>query len=107
PPHLYAIFPAQTLNDPRNSVLYQNGAFSLGLQETLLLESIAPDLVKRKYKDPEVYQDKMKKLADAMNRIDEWYPYAPIKEWPPAKELGIEEEFRELLTPDLEDEYWD
>src|SRR5699024_4171145 len=57
PPHLYAIFPAQTLNDPRNSVLYQNGAFSLGLQETLLLESIAPDLVKRKYKDPEVYQD--------------------------------------------------
>lgn len=52
PPHLAAIFPAMTLNDQRNGVSYRNGAYQLGFTETWALESIAPDLLKRKYENP-------------------------------------------------------
>ncbi|MCM2531741.1 CocE/NonD family hydrolase [Neobacillus pocheonensis] len=49
PPHLAAIFPAMTLNDQRNGFSYRKGIYLSGLSETWTLESIAPDLLKRKY----------------------------------------------------------
>lgn len=107
PPHLYAIFPAMTLNDQRNGNFYQNGACGLGSFETWTLESIVPDLLKKKYKDnPEAYEEAMLKLAKSINLIDEWYRFAPIKDWPSIKELGVAEFFFENIEHDLEDDYW-
>ncbi|WP_257350845.1 CocE/NonD family hydrolase [Pseudalkalibacillus decolorationis] len=108
PPHLNAIFPAQALNDPRRGSSYQNGAYGLGLSETWYLESIVPDLLKRAYKDDSVsYKQAMKRLAENINQIEEWYRFFPIKKWPPIKELGIAEFFFELLNYDLEDNFWE
>ncbi|UOQ95337.1 CocE/NonD family hydrolase [Halobacillus shinanisalinarum] len=106
PPSLHAIFPAQTLSDQRNGNFYYNGAYGLGLSETWVLESIVPDLIKRKYKDPDSYDMAMKKLAESIDHIEEWYVHAPIKDWPPLKELGVAEYFFEQLERGLQDEDW-
>lgn len=106
PPHLHAIFPAQTLNDPRNGSMYQNGALSLGLQETMALGSIAADQIQRKYQDSGEYRSAMKQLAKHLNHLSEWYNYAPINNWPPLKNLDVDEEFFKLLSYELTDEFW-
>ncbi|KAB7706508.1 CocE/NonD family hydrolase [Bacillus aerolatus] len=107
PPHLKAIFPAQTFNDLRAGSFYQNGAYGLGLSLTWALESIAPDQIKRKYKDPEEYKQKMRQLAEAIDHIEDLYKYSPLTEWPPLKELGVADYFYELLECGLEDKIWD
>ena len=107
PPHLGAIFPAMTLNDQRNNMVFHNGALELGLFETWTLESIMPDLLRRKHREEENYNRAMKKMAKYYNEIQEWYRYAPIREWPPVQELGVAEFFRELLDRDLEDDRWE
>lgn len=107
PPHLAAIFPAMTLNDLRNGPVYRNGAFSLGLFETLVLESFAPDLLKRNDKDSGKRNDAIRQLADALNKIDDWYAFAPINEWPPLKELDVAPFFFDDLNHPVDDEaYW-
>ncbi|ASN07266.1 CocE/NonD family hydrolase [Virgibacillus necropolis] len=106
PPSLQAIFPAQTLSDLRDGNFYYHGAYGLGGSETWVLESIAPDLIKRKYKDPDSYEQAMKKLAKSIDHIEEWYRHAPIKDWPPIKELGVASYFFEQLERGLEDENW-
>ncbi|MFC0026945.1 CocE/NonD family hydrolase [Neobacillus cucumis] len=107
PPHLAAIFPAMTLNDQRNGVSYRNGAYQLGFTETWALESIAPDLLKRKYENPVERKREIQKIADYLNRLDDLYGFAPIKQWPPLKELGIADYFFEELSQSLENEdYW-
>lgn len=107
PPHLEAIFPAQTLNDSRKGSLYQNGAFSLALFQTLILESFIPDLIKRKYKEPQEYYEMMKTWAHEINHIEDWYQKIPIKDWPLLEKFGIKADFLEMLSHDLADEaYW-
>lgn len=88
PPSLYAIFPSMTGNGRGNE-----GPFSLASSETMMLETFAPDLIKRKYKDPNEYDEKIKKLAKYYNHIQEWYRYAPIKDFPPLKDLDVAEFF--------------
>ncbi|MFC7392313.1 CocE/NonD family hydrolase [Scopulibacillus cellulosilyticus] len=107
PPHLYAIFPAMTSHDSRNGLLFHNGAYELGLFETWVLESIVPDLLKRKHKNEKTYAEAMNSLAKSFNNISEWYRYSPINEWPPIKELGVADFFFELLQYNLEDDFWD
>ncbi|MCM3652518.1 CocE/NonD family hydrolase [Metabacillus litoralis] len=107
PPHLKAIFPAQTFNDLRAGSFYQNGAYGLGLNITWALESIAPDAIKRKYTDPEEYKQKMRRLAELIDNIEEEYRFFPLKEWPALKELGVADYFYEMLGYDLEDKMWD
>ncbi|GEN35082.1 CocE/NonD family hydrolase [Aneurinibacillus danicus] len=106
PPHLHAIFPAMTLNDQRDGGFYQNGALGLGLMETWTLESIVPDLLRRKHRDAKSYAEAIKKMANSMNHIDEWYRYAPIKDWPPIEELGVAEFFFDFMNRNLEDDVW-
>lgn len=107
PPHLAAIFPAMTLNDQRNGVSYRNGAYQLGFTETWTLESIAPDLLKRKYENPLDRKREIQKIADYLNRLDDLYGFAPIKQWPPLKEIGIADYFFEDLSQPIENEdYW-
>ncbi|WP_174614540.1 CocE/NonD family hydrolase [Virgibacillus ihumii] len=108
PPHLEAIFPAQSLNDPRRGNMYHNGAYGLGTAETWALESIVPDKLKRKYgSGTENYQKMIRKTADFMNHISEWYSYKPINEWTPLKELKVTDYFFEQLELDLNDSHWD
>ncbi|WP_077328580.1 CocE/NonD family hydrolase [Virgibacillus siamensis] len=108
PPHLKAIFPSQSLNDPRRGNMYHSGAYGLGTSETWALESIVPDMLKRKYgNDTEKYREMMLKTADYMNHIHEWYHYKPINEWPPLKELRTADYFFTFLDLELNDSYWE
>ena len=107
PPHLAAIFPAMTLNDQRNGATYRNGAYQPGFTETWTLESIAPDLLKRKYDNPLERKRVIRKLANHLNRMDDLFHFVPIKEWPPLKELEVAGYFFEDLSHPPEDEdYW-
>lgn len=106
PPSLHAIFPAQTLSDQRSGNAYYHGAYGLGGSETWVLESIAPDLIKRTCKDTDSYEKAMKSLAESIDHIEEWYRYAPIKDWPPLKELGVAKYFFEQLERGLDDDDW-
>ncbi|GAA0591793.1 CocE/NonD family hydrolase [Virgibacillus siamensis] len=108
PPHLEAIFPSQSLNDPRRGNMYHNGAYGLGTSETWALESIVPDMLKRKYgAGTKKYQEMMNKAANFINHINEWYHYKPISEWPPLRELGVGDYFFEQLHLELNDSSWD
>ncbi|WP_085524197.1 CocE/NonD family hydrolase [Tuberibacillus sp. Marseille-P3662] len=106
PPHLECMVPAMTLNDQRNSLAFNNGPYELGLFETWTLESIVPDLVKRTYTEPDTYKKKMMTMAEFYNDIQNWYPYAPVNEWPPVQELGVADFFVQSLTKDLDDDDW-
>lgn len=107
PPHLKAIFPAQTLNDVRNGSLYQGGALSLGLFQTLILESFIPDLIKRKYGESTTYYQMMQTWAHEVDHIKDWYEKKPIKEWPVWEKFGIEADFDAILSHKLTDEnFW-
>ncbi|MBI0581051.1 CocE/NonD family hydrolase [Neobacillus cucumis] len=107
PPHLAAIFPAMTLNDQRNGASYRNGVYQPGFTETWTLESIAPDLLMRKYGEPKKREDALRSLADQLNKLDELYQFAPVNQWLPLKELKVAEFFFEELEHPIEDEdYW-
>ncbi|MED3561420.1 CocE/NonD family hydrolase [Bacillus xiapuensis] len=107
PQHLAAIFPAMTLNDQRNGASYRNGVYQPGFTETWTLESIAPDLLMRKYNNPKERADLLRNLADQLNKLDELYYFAPINQWPPLKEFKVAEFFFEELEHPIEDEdYW-
>ncbi|KHF41243.1 CocE/NonD family hydrolase [Halalkalibacter okhensis] len=79
PPSLKAIFPAMTGNDLRDGLLYRGGAFELGLFETWMLDSVAPDYVQRKQKGTDLIDE----ISEDLNQIDDWYKHVPIKSWPP------------------------
>jgi putative CocE/NonD family hydrolase len=107
PPHLAAIFPAMTLNDQRNGATYRNGVYQPGFTETWTLESIAPDLLKRKYENPEERTNAIRNLADQLNKIEELCRLFPVNQWPPLKEMDIADYFFEELDHPIEDEeYW-
>lgn len=107
PPHLAAIFPAMTLNDLRNGFNYRNGVYLSGLAENLPLESFAPDLLKRKHENPKALKEALRKVADSLNNIENYYHFAPINQWPPLKELGVADYYFEELSHPIEDEdYW-
>lgn len=107
PPHLAAIFPAMTLNDQRNGASYRNGVYQPGFTETWTLESIAPDLLKRKYENQKERKNALRNLAEQLNKIEELYQFTPVNQWPPLKELNVADYFfEELAHPIEEEEYW-
>lgn len=100
PPHLKAIFPTMPPNGRK-----KEGPFLLASSETLALESFAPDLLKRKYKDnPDTYKEKMNQLSRYYNQIEEWYDYMPVKEWPPLKELDVTDYFFDAVNNTISEE---
>ena len=108
-PHLKAIFPAQTLNDSRSGATYQNGAFLVGLFQSLILGTFVPDLLKRTYKDDlATYYRMMQKWAQEVDQIEKWYETKPIKDWSILKEFGLEGDFLDMITHELDDEaFWE
>ncbi|MBA9025300.1 CocE/NonD family hydrolase [Peribacillus huizhouensis] len=107
PPHLHAIAPAMTLYDWRENTVETGGKFLVGSSETWALESIAPDQINRKYKDPKQHAEMMAKMAEHYNRIEEWYLYKPIQDWPPLKELGVADFFYDLVGDKWSEDQWD
>ncbi|GHH99631.1 CocE/NonD family hydrolase [Neobacillus kokaensis] len=107
PPHLKAIFPAQTLSDLREGGFFRKGVNELGLNITWALESIAGDELKRTAADSKVYEEKMRELAGYIDSIEEWYKAAPLKEWPPLKKLGILDYFFEMAEWGPESNAWE
>lgn len=107
PPHLHAIAPAMTLYDWRENTVEKGGKFLVGSSETWALQSVAPDQISRKYKDPKKYAEMMGKMAEYDNRIEEWYHYKPIQDWPPLKELGVAGFFYDLVGDTWSEDQWD
>jgi putative CocE/NonD family hydrolase len=107
PPHLQAIAPAMTLNDWRKNSVENNGKFLVGSAETWALESIAPDEIKRKYKERNELAEMEAKLVAYDNKITDWFSYMPIEEWPPLKDLGVAEFFFEMISGNLSEETWE
>jgi uncharacterized protein len=105
PPHLKAIVPAMTLSDWWSDSVERDGKFLVGSSETWALESIAPDQIKRKYKDPKQYATMMTKLVEHYNKIEDWYLYKPIEKWPPLKELGVADFFDDYVNDRLNKEH--
>ncbi|MCM3570298.1 CocE/NonD family hydrolase [Neobacillus mesonae] len=104
PPHLKAIVPAMTLNNWLNNSVDESGKFMVASSETYALESIAPDQLKRTYKDPEEYAAMMQKMAASYNKIEEWFEHKPVNQWPPLKELGVAEFFFDTLEGNVSGE---
>lgn len=104
PPHLHAIVPAMTLSNWQTDAVKDKGKFLVGTSETWALESIAPDQIKRKYKNEEEYSSMMLKLAEYYNNIEEWYSYMPIEKWPPLQELGVADFFYDFIDNKLSEE---
>ncbi len=104
PPHLQAMVPAMTLNDWRNNSLDKGGKFLVASSETWALESVAPEELRRKYGDSDEYRMLMEKMAGYYDRLEEWYSYKPVQEWPPLKELGAAAYFFDMLEGNVTDE---
>ncbi|MBM7572911.1 CocE/NonD family hydrolase [Aquibacillus albus] len=80
PPALKAIFPAMTGNI-FNEPFSENGVLALASAETWMLDSLAPDYLKRKLKADD-YQAAMQELIEDLNQIEKWHNYKPIKDLP-------------------------
>ena len=81
PPSLKAIFPAMTRSLSRNDIFYRDGVYELAFIETWMLDSIAPDYLKRV--GSKNYDETMQEISSDLNDIDEWHKHKPFKEWPP------------------------
>jgi len=104
PPHLKAIVPAMTLSDWMDNSVEYGGKYLVGSSETWALESVTPDELKRTCKSPEEYKEKMAKMAEFYNQIEDWYKFMPVEEWPPLKELGTARFFFDLLNGQIKEE---
>lgn len=106
PPHLKAIFPAMTLNDLRENMLYQNGILKPASIKTWTLESIVPDQLKRKYKDEKIYKSKFTQWLTAMEHLETTYHDTPLHKWEELEDLGVAEFFYDWLNRSSCNEQW-
>lgn len=107
PPHLKAIFPTQTLNDMRDNMVFHQGVKKLASMKTWILESMVPDLLRRKYgNNMEVYAEKMQIWADAMDQLVDDFNEAYEAGFPILEKLGVAEEFYQVFNLDKNDEVW-
>lgn len=105
PPHLNAIFPAMTLNDFQNNMINHDGAQKIASLKTWTLESIVPDLLKRKFYNDNEYQEKMKKWAYYLNNIEVSYNDTNPP-WKVLDDLDVADFYEELLSRSTEDVNW-
>lgn len=107
PPHLYTIFPAMTLNDLQHNMIQQQGAKKVASLKTWTLESMVPNLIKRKYKEQATYEEKLRKWAHALNHLELSYHEKTDSIWSILNELGVAHFYSELLTRQPTDKKWD
>ncbi|CQR46325.1 Cocaine esterase [Paraliobacillus sp. PM-2] len=80
PTALKAIFPAMTGN-VHGDAFNRNGVFQFAAAETWILDSVAPDYLRRK--QGKEYEETIKEIMYDLDHMDQWHDYKPIKEWPP------------------------
>ncbi|WP_018932996.1 CocE/NonD family hydrolase [Gracilibacillus lacisalsi] len=80
PSALKAIFPAMTGNIFKEP-FGESGVLALASAETWMLDSVAPDYLKRKLSSEE-YSAAIKELSNDLDQIEEWHNYMPIRELP-------------------------
>ncbi len=100
PPSLKAIFPAMTGNifkEPFGG----DGVLALASSETWMLDSVAPDYLKRKL-SPEEYTKAIKELTKDLDEIEEWHKYTPVKELPPVMKHPV---LHDIYRNYMEQEY--
>ncbi|MFD1039386.1 CocE/NonD family hydrolase [Virgibacillus byunsanensis] len=100
PPSLKAIFPAMT-GSIYSEAFNKGGVFQFAAAETWILDSIAPDYLKRK-QDTSTYAESMKEIISDLDQIEEWHDYKPINQWPPVMKHP---ELRELFTKHITKEH--
>ncbi len=93
PPHLKAIFPAMTLNDLQRNMIYQDGALKVASIKTWTLESILPNLLKRRYTTQRTYEDKLQQWLTEMNHIDKSFREVPVLNWKVLEGFGVADYF--------------
>lgn len=106
PPHLFAIFPAMTLNDLRTNMVYHHGVAKLAAMKTWILESMVPDLLKRTYKDSRTYRKKMNVWAHALDRLEKTYNEDTRIGSRLLQELGVAEDFLKIVGLPADDSFW-
>lgn len=107
PPHLKAIFPAMTLNDLRSNMIYQDGALKIASIKTWTLESIVPDLLKRKYKNTTIYKEKFNQWVTEMNHIYKSFSQTPYQKWETLEKLAVADYFCKHLSLSPNDREWE
>ena len=87
-------------------MVFHHGAALLGLFETWTLESIMPDLLKRKYGNGPILNDSLAKMAAFYNDIERWNRHMPINECT-SKRFGQLFLLFEQLNRSLHDPNWE
>lgn len=105
PPSLTAIFPAMTPNDFRNDMIFHDGAQKIASLKTWTLESIVPDLLKRKYTSRQLYQDKLEKWAEALKNLESSYQEVNPN-WDLLKDLDVADFYLDLLNRPANSTTW-
>ncbi|GEN46852.1 CocE/NonD family hydrolase [Alkalibacillus haloalkaliphilus] len=82
PPSLKAIFPAFTGHNIAEEFSERQGAVELAKLQTWMLDSIAPDYLRRK-QTAEQFKDTEKLLIEDLDHILDWHAYTPYAELPP------------------------
>ncbi|SDQ90220.1 CocE/NonD family hydrolase [Virgibacillus salinus] len=97
PPSLKAVFPAMT-GSISGEAFSRDGVFNFASAETWILESVAPDYLKRK-QDSSEYAETIKVITNDLNKIEKWHDFKPINQWPPVtKHPELRELFRKYLN---------
>ncbi|SEN38220.1 hypothetical protein SAMN05192533_11264 [Mesobacillus persicus] len=100
PPSLKAIVPAMTGNISGQDV-DRHGVCDLASAQTWILDSVAPDYLKRQQGNGEKYAETLKDITNDLNHIDEWHKHIPFENWPP---IMKHPEMRELYKKHLNSE---
>ncbi|MBU8568346.1 CocE/NonD family hydrolase [Virgibacillus pantothenticus] len=107
PPHLKAIFPAMTLNNFKENMIRQDGICRSAPYKTWVIESILPDLIRRKYQAQRTYQAKMNQWVQMLNDLAASLFETTIEECSIIEDLGVGERLKRLVSLPDEDVLWD
>lgn len=81
PPSLKAIFPAMTRSFSGKDIFYRNGAYEFAFLQTWMVDSIAPDYLKKL--EHENYKETLQEIHRDLNDLHKWYKHRPFNDWPP------------------------
>jgi putative CocE/NonD family hydrolase len=100
PPALGCICPAVTASSYYDGWTYEGGALHLAFTENWSM-FLATDTARRAGRP-----DQEQTLRDQEARSHDWYPYLPLKRFPPHRETGLAPYFFDWLDHPTYDEYW-
>lgn len=100
PPHLVTACPAFCPAGFYEGCAYVGGAFSLALMESWTVQMAAEAAHRRGERATEA------ELRTADRVIEQWYPWLPLKDFPPLKKVGLMPHFFDFLQHPAHDDFW-